>query len=126
MSQFSVSASAHSYPTLPYESIKNDILGRSYALSLVFVGATRARALNEAYRKKTYTPNVLSFPLADTSGEIYITPAIAKKEARKFGMTYRTYIGYLYIHGLLHLKGFAHGAQMERLEKKFLQKFRLT
>jgi len=126
MRHFSISKTARSYPPLPFESMKNDILGRTYDLSLVFVGERKALELNETYRNKSYTPNVLSFPLTPESGEIYIAPKIAKKEANKFNMTYKTYVGYLFIHGLLHLKGFKHGDKMERLERKFLKKFRLT
>jgi len=126
MRHFSISQSAHSYPSLPYESMKNDILGRTYTLSLVFVGRDRAQQLNTTHRKKDYVPNVLSFPLDERTGEIYITPAVAKREAKKFDMSYTTYVGYLFIHGLLHLKGYAHGDKMERLEHKFLNKYRLT
>jgi len=106
--------------------MKNIIAGKKYQLSLVFVGATRARKLNSDTRGKTYVPNVLSFPLSDTAGEIYITPAIAKSEARKFNLTYQGYVGYLFIHGLLHLKGFDHGPKMEKLEQTYLKKFQLT
>lgn len=126
MKHFLLHSSVRSYPMLPYESMKNDILGRAYDLSLVFVGAKRAVELNKTYRDKTYVPNVLSFPLDPTTGEMYIAPSVAKKEAKKFGMTYKVYVGYLYIHGLLHLKGFDHGPKMERLEKRFLERYKLA
>ena len=60
------------HPSLPYEVIARDILGAEYTLSLVFVGDAKSRALNKNYRNKTYTPNVLSFPLSDSMGEIFI------------------------------------------------------
>lgn len=106
--------------------MKNDILGRTYDLSLVFVGATRALDLNKTHRGKSYIPNVLSFPLTDTSGEVYIAPRVAKGEAKKFDLTYKGYVGYLFIHALLHLKGYDHGPKMERLEKRFLTKYKLS
>ena len=40
-------------------------------------------------------------------------------------MTTNGYIGYLFIHGLLHLKGHDHGTDMDRLEAKFVKKFNL-
>lgn len=126
MKHFLLSSTVRSYPPLPYESIKNDILGKAYDLSLVFVGATRARSINKENRGKTYVPNVLSFPLDENHGEIYITPEIAKRESKKFGLSYKGTIGYLFIHGLLHLKGFDHGPKMERLEKRFIQKYKLS
>ena len=105
--------------------MKNNILGKTYELSLVFIGEARAKRLNETTRGKDYIPNVLSFPLTDNSGEIFITPSVAKKEAAKFKLTEKSYVGYLFIHGLLHLKGFDHGPKMERLEKRLLDQYKL-
>lgn len=124
--RFSLAHTARSYPRLPYEHMKNDVLGTSYSLSLVFVGAERARALNARHRKKTYVPNVLSFPLDAHHGEIYITPAQAKREARAHNMSVRGYIGYLFIHGLLHLKGMSHGDTMERAERRYCTRYNLA
>jgi len=120
-----IAHSARSYPKHPYAEMKEAILGKTYSLSLIFVGGTRAQALNKKYRNATYVPNVLSFPLTDDTGEIYITPTVAQKEAHKFGMTPNGYIGYLFIHGLLHLKGYPHGATMDKAEKKFTARFHL-
>ena len=106
--------------------MRDTILGEHFMLSLVFVGAQRAQALNQEHRGKDYVPNVLSFPLDSNSGEIYICPTVARQEAPKFGLTPRGYIGYLFIHGLLHLKGYKHSPKMERLEKKYLKKFQLN
>ncbi|MCD5382386.1 MAG: rRNA maturation RNase YbeY [Candidatus Pacebacteria bacterium] len=123
---FGISTTVKTYPKLPYEQMKQDILGARYELSLVFVGSVRAQKLNKEYRKKTYIPNVLSFPLDERTGEIYIAPSVAAKEAKKFNMTPRVYIGYLFIHGLLHLKGYDHGDTMEKAEQRYLKKFKLT
>ncbi len=105
--------------------MKNTVLGKGYFLSLIFVGKIRAQSLNKKYRKAGYVPNVLSFPLVKRVGEIYITPSVAKVESKKYGMTQSGYIGYLFIHGLLHLKGYPHGATMDRLEKKYMVLFKL-
>ncbi len=121
----SISKSAKTYPKLPYEAMKDAILGKKYSLSLIFIGATRAQALNLTHRKATYVPNVLSFPLDNTTGEIYITPHVAKTECKKYGMTPNGYIGFLFIHGLLHLKGYPHGATMDTAEKKYTARFGL-
>lgn len=126
METFSVSTTVRSYPTLPYADIKKAILGARYELSLTFVGATRARALNAAHRQKTYVPNVLSFPLSDSVGEVVIAPAVAKREAKKFGMSYEGYVGFLFIHGCLHLKGLDHGATMDKAERKYCTQFGLA
>ena len=121
-----ISHTAKTYPKrLPYADIAKTILGAKYDVSLVFVGADRAQAINQATRGKSYVPNVLSFPLIDSAGEIYICPVVAKKEASKFNLTPNGYIGYLFIHGCLHLKGLDHGEQMDKLETKYVKQFNL-
>jgi probable rRNA maturation factor len=113
-------------PRINAEAIVTAIGGKHYDLSLVFVGTTRAQALNQACRGKSYVPNVLSFPFDDRKGEVYICPQIAKREAKKFSLSYRGYLAYLLIHGMLHLKGYDHGATMDRLERKYLKQFSIT
>ncbi len=120
-----ISQSARTFPKLPYDALKDAILGKKYSLSLAFVGKVRAQALNAQYRNATYVPNVLSFPLQKDMGEIYITPLVAQRESKKFSLTYKGYIGYLFIHGLLHLKGYPHGDTMDRAEKKYMAQFKL-
>src|SRR3990167_5378075 len=96
--------------TKNFEKIKNKVLGSDYELSLVFASDTLTRRLNRAYRGIDKPTNVLAFPLSKTSGEIFINRARAKPFS----------VNYLFIHGLLHLKGMEHGDTMERAEKKLL------
>lgn len=132
MPAFSISQTIKTYPTQwPYETIKNDVIGKRYTLSLLFTGPTRAQKLNVQYRKKTYAPNVLSFPLDETTGEIVICPAIANPEAHRYNLSKAGYIAFLFIHGLLHLKGHDHhtdaeAAVMERLEQKYVRKYGIS
>lgn len=123
MSTFAIFSTVRTYPSFPYETMKNDILGKKYNLSLQFIGPTRAAKLNEQYRHKTYVPNVLSFPLDDTTGEIFICPTVAAREAKKFNLSQSGYVAYLFIHGLLHLKGHDHSDAMEKLEQRYLRKY---
>ncbi len=110
-------------PKLPYEVIKDEVLGKRYELVLNFIGEKRARQINQQSRGKSYVPNVLSFPLNDNAGEIYITPNVVKREAKNWQHSFDKHVFYLFIHGLLHLKGFDHGDKMEALEEKFLKKY---
>lgn len=121
-----IHTTARKYPTLPYEAMLFAILGKKYNLSLVFVGKVTAQKLNKKHRGAQYVPNVLSFPLSSTAGEIYITPQIARTECHKFGMTPNEYVGFLFIHGLLHLKGYSHGDTMDKAEKKYSKRFKLA
>jgi probable rRNA maturation factor len=107
---------------LPFAKVAKTVLP-SWDISLVFVGPAKARALNVKLRGKTYVPNVLSYTLDAKNGEIIICLAEAKKQASTYDMTERQFVLYLFIHGLLHLKGWAHGVTMEQCERKLLAKF---
>lgn len=125
MTTLGITSKVKTYPTWPYEEIKNAILGKRYNLSLSFVGGAQAQKFNIAYRQKDYVPNVLSFPLDETNGEIIICPMVAKKQAKDFGLSVDGYIAYLFIHGCVHLKGHDHGDTMDKLERKFMRQFKI-
>ena len=109
-------------PTL-WEKIKIEILGSNYELSLVFVSPKKIQELNRIYRNINKPTDILSFPLSKTSGEIFICKSAARKEAVKFDRAYENFLTFLFIHGLVHLKGYDHGDKMEKIEKKFRYKF---
>ncbi|KKQ35499.1 MAG: putative rRNA maturation factor [Candidatus Nomurabacteria bacterium GW2011_GWB1_37_5] len=108
---------------VPFESIKNTILGLKYNLSLVFIEPSASKKLNKLYRNKSYAANILSFPLSKNEGEIFITPAVVKADAVKFNLGYKKFMGLLVIHGCLHLKGLQHSSKMEKAEEKYFKKF---
>ena len=120
-----ISSTVKSYPQHKYADIAKSILGKRYELSLVFIGTTRAATLNQQYRNKSYSPNVLSFPLNERTGEMFICPQVAAGEAAKFDLSQEGYVGYLFIHGCLHLKGFEHGDTMDKHEAKWCKHFAL-
>ena len=97
-------------PNLPFNLIKDAILGKNYSLSLVFSDKKLATEMHKEWKKKDDPANVLSFPLDKKSGEIFIYPKDNP-------------VGYLFIHGCVHLKGFDHGKEMDLLEAKFCKKF---
>lgn len=110
-------------PRLPFVYMKNAILGEKYELGVSFLSAKKQREINMTYRGIDKTTNILSFPLTKNSGDITFDLVKVKKDAPLFNMTYNKFLKYLFIHGLLHLKGFDHGSIMERQEKKFLEMF---
>jgi probable rRNA maturation factor len=113
-------------PSLPFEAIKQDILGADYSLSIVFVGKKFSRELNFKYRNKDRATNILSFPLNKKEGDIFICPSVVKIESKdkekNFGKNFRELLGFLVIHGMLHLKGYEHSVIMEKAETKYDKK----
>lgn len=110
-------------PRVSFEKIAKALLPKNYSLSLVFAGRTLTTRLNKERRKKSYEPNVLSFPLSKTEGEIFINPNVAKRQARLFGVSYEAHVAHLFIHGCLHLLGLDHGDAMDKKEHRLLAKF---
>ncbi len=110
-------------PRVPFLAIKNAVLGEAYDLSLALLTAAEATRVTQETKQKDTASNVLSFPLSKTSGEILLCPATARKECAEFSMTPREFLTYLFIHGLLHLRGLDHGATMEREERRVVKQF---
>ncbi len=109
-------------PGLSFVKMTEVVLS-GWEISLVFVGETRAKQLNQSLRKKDYVPNVLSYVSGKKSGEIIICLAVAKQQAPSHGLSYKDFVAFLFIHGLYHLKGLPHGGTMERLERNTLAQF---
>jgi probable rRNA maturation factor len=110
-------------PSLPFELIKDTILGNKYELSLVFVTASEILKLNKTYRNINTPTDILSFPLSKNNGEIFICPSETRKMMCEFGRDYQNFVAFLFIHGLVHLKGYDHGDKMEKIEEKFRKNF---
>ena len=110
-------------PSLPFQRLKDKILGKDYDLSIVFASIRTSKNLNRRFRGKNRPTNILSFFLSPKSGELVIHAKTAKKEAPRFGRTYKKFLGLLIIHGMLHLKGMQHSSKMESKEKSIQDQF---
>lgn len=106
-----------------FSRIKNEILGKEYSLSIAYVSPAKSRELNKKFRKKDRATNVLSFALTKNSGELVLCKEVIKKEMKKFDRTFDELVGFLVIHGMLHLKGLDHSSTMEGLEEKYDKKY---
>jgi probable rRNA maturation factor len=105
--------------------IKEEILGKDFILELILIGDKKSKQLNSKYRNKNYIPNVLSFKIEKTIGQIFINPNQVQKESRKFNFSDENFLYYLVIHGCLHLTGLDHGDKMISAEEKLLKKFKI-
>ena len=111
--------------SLRFEQMKNTVLGEKYSLSVVFVGDKKIRALNRIYREKDYATDILSFPISNDIGEIYLCENIISKKAKDFERTKENYLEFVFVHGLVHLLGFDHGEKMEKKEETFRKLFKI-
>ncbi len=91
-------------------------LGESISFTIAFVPDSRMKQLNELFRGKAATTDVLSFPHEpdefdpdeDNLGDIVISAEQAAKQAAENGLTLDGEIKQLILHGLLHLCGYDH------------------
>ncbi len=84
-------------------------------LSIALVDDEDMQRLNSEYRGLGETTDVLSFPLGeDDFGEIIISWPRAKEQAREFGHSLDRELGFLLVHGILHLLGYDHQQEDER------------
>ena len=110
-------------PRLAFSDMKDAVLGKEYDLTLHIVSLAEIAALNKKYRDIDSPTDILSFPISETEGEMFINIEETKKEAVKFDREYENFFGFLFIHGLTHLLGMDHGSTMERIEVRFRKQF---
>ena len=115
-------------------------LGRRDA-TVCFVGEPEMARLNREFRGKRKSTDVLSFPFeanrnralrdADAKnylGDIAISPAVARRNAKRFERTLDEEIRVLMLHGALHLMGYDHetdGGEMEARETQLRKRLGL-
>lgn len=107
-----------------------------------FIDPERMRSLNSEARGVDSVTDVLSFPALEASipfdpedypddrdpetgavilGEIYVCPERASSQAAEYGHSLSREIAFLSVHGILHLLGFDHESENERLGMERLQ-----
>jgi len=119
------------------EVIKNILkyleVGLRVDLDIAFVGNETIRKLNKEFRQKDKPTNVLSFVIDEKPnefiyGEVIISLEKARSEAKKLGNNFNDYVLFLVIHGILHILGYDHENEkdrliMENLEENLLKQF---
>lgn len=109
---------------LKKEKIKIDS-GRDFTIA--FVKSTEIRKLNKTYRGKDYATDVLSFEddSGSSFGELVIAPQVIKRQAKEHGLSYQDELGYMVLHGVLHLLGFDHERSKREANRMFSLQDRL-
>jgi probable rRNA maturation factor len=121
-------------------------------VTICFVSDTEIARMNEAFRKKKGPTDVLSFPAIHRRapvelpqsrgpnlarrvkaeaflGDIAISPATARRNAKTLGRTLTSELKILILHGVLHLLGYDHETdrgQMARVEARLRRRLELT
>ncbi|WNS74339.1 rRNA maturation RNase YbeY [Bacillus sp. DTU_2020_1000418_1_SI_GHA_SEK_038] len=92
-------------------------------VSLTFVSNDKIREINKEYRQKDSVTDVISFAMEEMGegemeligldmprvlGDIIISVSRAHEQAEEYGHSFMREIGFLAVHGFLHLLGYDH------------------
>jgi probable rRNA maturation factor len=125
-------------------SAKKLDLGENVEVSVTIVDNKRIQEINREYRSLDKPTDVISFALEDNDeedfqvffddsveenevniprllGDIFISIDKAEEQAQEFGHALNREIGFLAVHGFLHLNGYDHQTEAEEKEMFSLQ-----
>jgi probable rRNA maturation factor len=78
-------------------------------ISFALVNNEIIHKLNRQYRNQDKPTDVLSFPMDDEVwGDVVISTEQAALQAKEYGHSLKRELGYLAVHGVLHLLGYDH------------------
>ena len=127
---------------LKYENLEGD-----FEISLTFVDDEEIQNLNRDYRQKDAPTDVLSFPMLEIEdfdnledfaqfgpillGDIIISMPTAKNQAKEYGHSIKREIAFLLCHSMLHLLGYDHidedeRVQMEKMQNEIMNAVQIT
>jgi probable rRNA maturation factor len=127
--------------------VKNELGYGNAGVTVCLVSDAEIARMNDTFRKEKGPTDVLSFPASprrrpapfgrglrktnkeESLGDIAISPATARRYARKHGRRLPSELRVLILHGVLHLLGYDHETdlgEMDRIEGKLRKRFGLT
>ncbi|MDM5293869.1 rRNA maturation RNase YbeY [Peribacillus simplex] len=125
---------------------KKENIEKDTELSVTFVDNERIREINKEYRHKDSVTDVISFALEEMGedeveivgvemprilGDIIISIERTKEQAEEYGHSFDRELGFLALHGFLHLLGFDHMNEEDEKEmftkqKEILEEYGLS
>jgi rRNA maturation RNase YbeY len=116
-------------------SLKKEFNLAVSSLSISFINSEELRDINKEYLNHDYETDVITFNYSKKfkviDGEILISFEEAKRNAKKFNVTYGKELSRLVIHGMLHLLNFDDNNKenkkiMKRMENKLILSYNFT
>ena len=123
------------------QRVKSELRLHEVRATVCLVSDAEIARMNEMFRKKKGPTDVLSFPATARRrglktakagaylGDIAISPATARRYARKNGRKLSSELQVLILHGVLHLLGYDHETdrgEMDRVERKLRKRLGLA
>ncbi|MGW7899044.1 rRNA maturation RNase YbeY [Staphylococcus shinii] len=107
---------------------KQENIEEEAELSVTFVDKKEIQEINKMYRDKDKVTDVISFALEEDEpeitgldmprvlGDIIICTDVAKEQANNYGHSFERELGFLALHGFLHLLGYDHMNEQDEKE----------
>lgn len=115
-------------------------LDENFELSITLVDNEKIQEINRDYRSIDQVTDVISFAIEDNDdeefwdffeeedfpiprllGDIFISIDRTKEQAKDYGHSFERELGFLVVHGFLHLNGYDHQTEAEEKEMFALQ-----
>lgn len=127
--------------------LKRELGLEGTSITVCMVSDAEIARMNEKFRRKRGPTDVLSFPMAERRrpaqlsrgvfemeagenlGDIAISPATARRYAKKYGRRVQDELRVLILHGVLHLIGYDHETdhgEMDRIEQRVRRRLGLV
>jgi probable rRNA maturation factor len=136
----------HEIESLLNFAAKKEKVEEQSEVSVTFVSNERIQEINSEYRHKDNPTDVISFAMEELGegeveligvemprvlGDIIISVPKAKEQAEEFGHSFLRELGFLSVHGFLHLLGYDHMTESDEkvmftLQKDILNEYGLT
>ena len=116
-------------------SLRSEFNSTISFLSVSFITSAELRKINKEYLDHNYETDVITFnyskKLKEIDGEILISFEEAKRNSKKFNVTYGKELCRLVIHGMLHLLNFDDNNKenkniMKQMENKLILSYNFT
>ncbi len=100
------------------------------SISVLFISDDEIMEVNNKYLNHDFTTDVITFPLGDEPGsieaEIYISIDTTRRNSIEFGVTHRSELLRVAIHGALHLAGYDDSNSILKLKMKAKEDYYLN
>ena len=112
--------------TIKQENLTNEMLECSF----IFVDNEQIREINKNYRQKDAVTDVITFAIEDEMpgeikiqgipmprmlGDVFISLPRTREQAERYGHSFEREVGFLVCHSVLHLLGYDHENDDERI-----------
>lgn len=116
------------------EERKNEYNKKDYYISILITNNESIKEINKEYRKKDTPTDVISFAYNETEnigeieviGDIIISYERVLEQAKDYNHSIEREFYYVLVHGLLHILGYDHIENEDRIKMREKEEFYLT